>query len=69
MHYVYGMSKADLASRRGPAQFVTCAWHVEKLNYERKIRAYIELCLYIIGTVGQSDIQCSDSGPLTPIIQ
>ena len=36
-------SRRRLTWPAGPAQFVTCAWHVEKLNYERKIRAYIEL--------------------------
>ena len=35
----------DLAGRPRPVGHVPRArtWHVEKLNYERKIRAYIEL--------------------------
>ena len=35
----------DLAGRPRPVGHVLRArtWHVEKLNYERKIRAYIEL--------------------------
>ena len=43
----HGLSTVDLAGRPRPVGHVprarTYTWHVEKLNYERKIRAYIEL--------------------------